>query len=452
MTRRDPFDRHEPHDLPTHGVVEDFFARERADIDELPGHDLHWQGIVREGRRGRGPRAAAWLATAAAAVLVAGAGVAVWQGQQTEGDLAPAGQSSSTVPVPSPEDTSATTSATTPSSDAFHVRSMTSGDAQTRGALGTGSCEGAPCAVIRTTSDDGATWTTASALTGVAPAPADGAVPGAATEPDQVGLLRFADPETAWVAGSTIRRTTDGGQTWANYPYPGGTVVAMEVDEGVIRFVTAESCTADGCSGPLRVYRAATGDTLAETQVLEVDLDEITDVDLVTSGGEAFLAVDHGGGHSAYRLADTATEMPVCGDTGGLSLGAPAQGGGVITATCEEPADGGTEVRVVRSTDRGETWSEPTEPTYVQGRVTALAQPQVATLVLVTDATDGSGIYRSTDAGVAWNELVGVDSLRGPWLWAGAGGAGRVYAVRAESGTYVESLDDGSSWREVSLD
>ena len=449
-------ERHDRGDLPERGIVEDFFAQERATIEELPGHDLHWQGIVRA-RRTRRTRMVAALAAGAAAVVVGAATVAIWQGGGPDAEVAPAGQTSNTVQVPSPQDTTATspdpTSAAPTAPDGFVVRSMTSGDATTRAVLGSDSCDGSACPVIQVTTDDGQQWRTMSALTGLSPVPQGGRLAGAATGPDQVGIVRMADPQTAWVAGSTIQRTTDGGQTWANYPYPGGTVVAMEVDGGTIRFVTADSCTSEGCRGPLTVYQADTSDPLAETEVLTVEAEVVTDVDLVTSGGVAFLAVDHDGGSTAHRLGETATEMTVCRDDGGLSLGVPAiAGDGVLTATCERPVDGGTEVSTTRSTDQGETWSQETRPTLIRGRVTALAQSSINDMVLVTDdATAGSGLYRTGDNGVSWDELVLPDDRRGPWTWAGAGGDDRVYAIPTGSGVYLESTDGGSSWREVDL-
>lgn len=447
--------RREP-DLPEHGLVEDFFARERSTIEELPGHDLHWQGIARRGSTPGRRRGVAWVAAGAAAALVGAAGVAIWQGQGASGDLDPAGQPSSTVSVPSPEDTTATSpdgSATAPASG-FVARSLSSGDASTRAVLGTDSCEGTPCASIQVTTDDGATWAPVTAPDGVTPAPTDGVVANAATGADQVGILRMADPQTMWVAGSSIQRTVDGGQSWANYPYPGGTVIAMEVDSGTIRFVTAEGCTSDGCSGPLKVYRAGTDDTLAEVQTLRVDVDEITDVDLVTSGDLAFLAVDHGDGHSVYRLGEDAEQIEVCGGDGGVSLGVPAiASGGVLTAICEKPVDRGTEIRTTRSTDQGQTWSEPTEPTLVTRGTVSLAQPDVGTLVVATSTRDGEGtVYRSVDAGASWSELSLPAGIIEPWTWVGAAGQGRIYAIPAGASSYVESLDGGESWRAVPLD
>ena len=64
-----------PHDDrgPEHDPVEDFFRHERERIAELPGHELHWRGIVQQARRTRPRRTGRLLAAvAAAAVLLAG--------------------------------------------------------------------------------------------------------------------------------------------------------------------------------------------------------------------------------------------------------------------------------------------------------------------------------------------------------------------------------------------
>ena len=63
---------------PTHDTdpVDEFFARQRADVPTLVADELHWQRVLRRARRSRGRRWMRYAAGAAAAVL---AGTVGWQ-------------------------------------------------------------------------------------------------------------------------------------------------------------------------------------------------------------------------------------------------------------------------------------------------------------------------------------------------------------------------------------
>jgi hypothetical protein len=242
MSRHDDLDlfdeegRHDP--------VADFFARERDAVEELPGNDLHFQGVLRKARPPR--RGRRWLAVgvaaAAAAGIAAGANVAL----QNDDELAQPAGPPSTVSLASPTTTPPPV-VVEPMNGQFLPRSLSAGDDATRAVLGSARCsEDSACALVLRTTDNGASWVNTAALPDLTVAPPGGI----ATAPDQVGILRWADAERGYLAGSTVRRTTDGGATWADMPYPGGTIVAAEVADGVVRLVSAGECTDEGCSGP----------------------------------------------------------------------------------------------------------------------------------------------------------------------------------------------------------
>lgn len=445
--------------LPDRGPVEDFFARERARIEDLPGNDVHWQGIVRESRRRRrGGRSAAWVAAGVAAAVAVGV-VAVWQGGPGDDDgLAPAGQASSPQTSRPGSPTSVPSPATSAPSGAPQVLSVSSGLDGRRTALVGGACEdgSGTCVRTRSSSDGGATWAAGPVLDGLAPAPTDTALPGAATGPDQAGFVGFASETVGVVGGSRSLLTTDGGQTWAPYDLP-GTVLWLRADPaaGVVQLATAESCSAAACSGELTVLEMSAEDTTPR-EVLAVDAGDVVGLSVERSGEADLVAVGTPDGHEAYRVPegggpDDAEEVEVCEPDEGVRLAVPRSGGSVVLgAACTRVADDGSasDVVLLRSTDGGRTWSGRGEPTRLEGRVTGLAQPQVGTAVVVTDGT-GDALYRSTDAGGTWTQLAGMFAPKGPFVGVDADDRGRVWATRAGSGGYAESRDDGETWSEI---
>ena len=116
-------------------------------------------------------------------------------------------------------------------------------------------------------------------------------------------------------------------------PYPGGTVIAVEIGDGIVRFVSAEECTDDGCSGPLKVYQAG------------------------TDGG--LLAVHTEDGSHAYRLGAPSERIEPCEDGEQVWLTSPANGEvsgftspgpGAFVLTTRGGERAGT---ILRSTDEG---------------------------------------------------------------------------------------------------
>lgn len=184
-------------------------------------------------------------------------------------------------------------------------------------------------------------------------------------------------------------------------PYPGGTVIAVEIGDGIVRFVSAEECTDDGCSGPLKVYQAGTGDDVADVVALEADLDGITGAHVVARGG--LLAVHTEDGSHAYRL------------------GAPSER--------IEPCEDGEQVWLT---------------SLANGEVSGFTSPGPGAFVLTTRGGERAGtILRSTDEGL-WQPAA-ADPVR--WTWVAAGGGDRVYGLAEDSVGFLESTDGGVTWR-----
>ena len=435
-----------PHDdeLPEHGPVEDFFGHERERIPELPGHELHWRGIVQQARRTRRPRRTgrALAGVAAAAVLLVGGGL-VWQdvvgsgeGGAGEGSAADAEQSSDMSAMSSPQVSVGGTQ---------RVLAFSARDDDSREVLTSASCDGqAGCPVLWRTDDDGDTWQQR-ALPRLRATPEDGI----ATGPGQVGLVRLGSDGRGWLAGSTMLRTEDGGRTWSDFAYPGGTVLAVAADRDAVTAVAGNSCDGGECDGRLRVHRAGAGASRMEQVVLDRDLGSYRDVDLTDAKGSAYLSLDTDDGPRVWRLTGhRARELDVCPGADSLDLAVPADGSGTITALCETTDGDSTRLAASTSGDGGDTWSRPGAGRTVPGSPVDVTAPNGDAVVVATDATRGSGIHRSTDGGATWTE---VEGPHGPWRWTSAGGAGRVYAISAD-GRLLESRDGGVTWERVRLD
>lgn len=202
-------------------------------------------------------------------------------------------------------------------------------------------------------------------------------------------------------------------------PYPGGTVIAVEIGDGIVRLVSAEECTDDGCSGPLKVYQAG------------------------TDGG--LLAVHTEDGSHAYRLGATSERIEPCEDGEQVWLTSPANGESAPVAACVSTDDDRSTLSLRTTADEGLTWTDLSGPAEVTGEVSGFTSPGPGAFVLTTRGGERAGtILRSTDEGRTWQPAA-ADPVR--WTWVAAGGGDRVYGLAEDSVGFLESTDGGATWR-----
>ncbi|GAB3436597.1 hypothetical protein GCM10027517_06930 [Phycicoccus ginsengisoli] len=473
-----------------HDPVEEFFARERAEVRDLPAGREHWEDIVREARR---PARRPWLPYAAAAAVAAVVAAGAWAGLvHGPGDrTSPATASSSqraletvtrTVTAPAPSPSAATTLGGTtpvppvstppgplPVATSFSLVSMTNAGRGVLYALGSATCPGGKaCTQVVTSRDDGRTWTALSTFTTLT-------TPGARstpTGPHQLVGIRFASPEVGYVFGSTTKRTVDGGRSWQDVDVDRRVVLSLETDGDRVWMATARSCTATdtytrtGCTD-LEPRTGKAGDT--STSVVFANH---TPVDALA----AWITMD---GHDAYlntslsdparlqvahpgplvRLTGPAGAVePVAGCDFGLWASGSAAARGTLVGLCPTKGKAQDEWSVVVSTDRGMTWTATPSPGL--GAPTApgpwLTSTDAQRLVAVTGgaptsasgAPASSSLLVSTDGGRTWSDT--GPGRGGAPAWAGAAGGSLVYAV--EGGlSYWRSTDAGQHFSQVPL-
>jgi hypothetical protein len=480
----------------TRDPLHQFFARERDEVRELPAGEERWQELLEESRRPRHRHAVVWLGAAAAAAVVAAGlllGTGHGPGLQQAADRPTTTTSSSTAPRPTVTVTrtvtagpapatgsapgrgpaSATESATTasppkvlPVPASFGMVSMTNAGGGHLLALGSASCPSGACTAVVASDDDGRTWTTRSSLTDLTTM---GPLYTPATSGQLVGV-RFATPEVGYVYGGQVRRTTDGGRSWAPVDVGGRRVLSLEIGGGTAWMVTAEQCrhgaaVADrGCTG-LEVWSSPVAGTRA-SKVEAMDLPSPVESAWVSmAGADAYVSV-------AYSDRDTQTlprrvsgaratvsRPQGCPDIGGVWLWGSAQGRGSLVVVCQLH-DAKDSYGVATSGDGGTTWSSariapglgPVTPSGVW--VTAVDRQQ---LVAVTRGLPTSGVDDQPTAlvvsrvgGSSWSTPRGIDNSRG-WSWTGAAGGRLVYALASGDAGYSLSTDGGSTFETVPL-
>ena len=473
-------------DLPGEGEqrdpVADFFARERADIRDLPAGADRWESIVVEARR---PVRRSWLPYLAGAAAVVVAGGAVWgtlrgPGTEQAADLASSTTSTSTVTVtatgtpsaqqtltggPStPTGTAATTGPfLTPSS--FDIVSMTNASGKHLFALGSANCPKGECTAVIGSDDDGASWTThASFVSLTSPGPL--ATP---ADANQVVGIRFANPEVGFVYGSTTMRTVDGGRSWNRMDLGGRTVLSLETDGSTVWMVTAAKCqradtgSARGCSG-LDVRSLDVGASAPQqTQSLDVS-QPVESAWLSMDGADAYVSVSyldqtvHTPPRRVSGKPETLVRPPGCQEAGGLWVWGTANRKGGLVAVCQI-GDAHSSYGVATSSDRGATWSDAkiarglgsTQPTGVWLTAVDLTRLVAVSQGLPTSALKPSAVptlVTSADGGGSWTRPKAAPD--GATEWVGAAGGGLVYAIGGGRSYWV-SHDSGATFEEVQL-
>jgi hypothetical protein len=471
-------------DLPGEGEqrdpVADFFARERADIRDLPAGADRWESIVVEARR---PVRRSWLPyLAGAAAVVVAAGV-VWgngrgPGTEQAADPASSTPSVSTVTVTAtdsttptqPSETGATSSHSTPTATTFPVPtsfdlvSMTNAGGKHLFALGRASCPKGQCTAVIGSDDDGVSWTTRASFTTLT-SPGPRATPDRA---DQVVGIRFADPQVGYVYGSTTMRTLDGGRSWTPLDVDGRTVLSLEIGGGTTWMVTAAKCARSDTSGARGCtdldVRSIAGSAATPTRNETLELPQPAESSwLSMDGADAYVSV-------AYLDQDTHTlprrvsGKPVdlarpegCPDAGGVWLWGTANRKGGLVAVCQLH-DAKASYGVATSTDRGATWSMHIAPALgaTQPAGVWLTAVDLDRLVAVPrglstsarKASTATTLVTSGDGGSTWVRPKAAPS--GPVDWVGAAGGTLVYAVTGGRSYWV-SHDSGATFEQVAL-
>ena len=467
--------------------VADFFARERADIHELPPGADHWDSLLVEARR---PARRSWLpylaaAAAVAAVVVAG-GVVWGNGRGPNTDRA-ADAASSTASVStdkatstgtstavspsassspsSPVGASSTTTAPLPVPTSFDLVSMTNAGGKHLFALGRATCPTGECTAVIGSDDDGNTWTTRASFTTLTS-------PGARSTPDrahQVVGIRFANERVGYVYGSTTMRTVDGGRTWDEVDVDRRVVLSLETDGKQVWMATARSCqhnvvgTVRGCED-LQPRTGAV--SAATTQPVQVQ-------GMPAVGENAWIAMDGSdayynvsstspaGPWAAMRLSGKPAVLPApmgCAGNSGMWLSGTANARGTLLAVCPSANEPAVSYVLATSTDRGATWA--THPARGLGTPTATgvwitatdAKHLVAVRQGLASSTGGTdlptALLTSADGGASWQPAELTPG--GATDWVGAAGGTLVYAVTGGRSYWV-SHDSGATFEQVPL-
>lgn len=449
MSWERPEDEREPKDDLQEPVAR-FFADERSTVREQPGDEVHWQSLVRESRTSHRRWPAFVAGAAAAAVVIAAVGFVLHGSADhrvSQAGRSSASQSASRTASGPTTGRTGTTSAgpsrPQPVPRTFHVTSVSNSGRGRLYALGSSLCGASACPVAISSADNGATWVTISSFPGVVPSELTG--------------VRFANPSVGWVFGSTIRRTTDGGHTWAGFPYTGGgTVLSLETDGSTVWMATAGGCLDGRCDGELRVLRADVNDPAASTVVTTQPATGLSGAEITVDHGVAYLNRAQPGaplvlGSSVQPLHG----IPGCAADAEQWVLPTANTSGTVFGVCRLRVEGSAaRYAVVRSRDGGQSWVQRGQRLLLP----AAAKPAFAArgnndLVAVAgEAGHGGSVRVSHDGGSSWSAPLQPPAAQpSGFSWVGSPGADTYYLLSPDSRSYWLSTDRGDRWAEVTL-
>ena len=320
-------------------------------------------------------------------------------------------------------------------------------------ALGTASCSSRPCTSLVRTGDGGRHWV------GIRP-PVVGLVGVDDCSTACVSNVRFATPLVGYLFGpQAFYVTTDGGATWQRQP---GGAAALEIaDNNVLRVPSGDG---QGCfpGCPVSVQVSTIGGaawrTVLALSTAQVGFD--TGVQLSRTGGHAYLQVY---GHVSGGASQAHSALYVSAD-GGLTWAdrgepCPQVSPGEVDASALSSASdqsvtvlctqrSGSASFVAVSTDGGRTF-QPGK--LLSGLESQVGSASASTVFVIGNVGGRESLVRSVDRGVTWTMVAQSGSVprtfapRGGFLGFESATIGRWVSV-SDPSTVWTTRDSGATW------
>jgi photosystem II stability/assembly factor-like uncharacterized protein len=290
------------------------------------------------------------------------------------------------------------------------------------------------------------------------PAPA-----GLAWTPVQTGVtatlrgISAASDRVVWASGSggTVIRTQDGGKTWKTLPVPGGSELDFrDIDafDANIAYVLSA-----GPGEASRIFRTIDGGATWIPQFRNMNAKAFFDAMAFADPRRGLALSDSVDGQFVlFHTADGERWARVPPDALPAALpneGAFAASGTNLTFEGNDVWIGTSAARVIRTTDRGRTWTAVQTPlaTGPSAGIFSIAFRDRQRGIVVggdykkeTDATDTGAL--TNDGGATWTKLTGLGGFRSAVSYVPAV-ADFVIAVGPSGSDY--STDGGQTWRAI---
>jgi len=309
-----------------------------------------------------------------------------------------------------------------------------------------------PCRtlLLRRTTDGGRTWA-------VVPAPD---APSASTGPggDAVGGILFTSPRDGWAFGPGLWQTRDGGATWRRVSIPGGRVLGMTAGDGRV-LAAVGRCAASGPDCQFRVYTSRTGSTTWHP-VPGATARGVKTPSLVVVGDTGYVASNVLLGRTellAGPVNGSGRWRPLRNNpcTRAWSMAVAAASGGWLFIGCgSEPSAGQQLKTAYLSHDYGDTWRRVANPPS-SGYVSSASMTRGGTIFLSGGRME---IYISRNRGRSWQispSLNDAASLAGAGFDLLAATTSNTTGYATQWGVYQHQLwltdDGGRRWTPVTI-
>jgi hypothetical protein len=276
----------------------------------------------------------------------------------------------------------------------FRAASVTFVSTREAFVLGTAPCSHGPCTSIARTRARGVSWRGLPAP--VVPL----GEPGVTVTGPAVWGIRFATPEHGFVFGNGLWVTTDGGERWSPAPYPGGSIMSLEIIDRQVLAVTMRRGTGGNANWALLRRPVAGGAwTRLVTQATAIaSIATQAQVAAILDGSSVLTTGDGGLTIARHALPCTTSAFPF------PTTAAVMAPRGLALLCTGQGYTGHTDKTVYVSFNLGTTWKLAGHPDSAGDDGTIAASAPGHLTIATTSAA--SWLYYSASSGTTWQTAV----------------------------------------------